>query len=83
MKKGQQGADSDQLIHRDVDPEQVIKFLEEFRQLMDRRHDQPSKLISMKVPIPLLEAFKYRAKLEGTPYQTLIKRLMLQHIKTS
>jgi predicted DNA binding CopG/RHH family protein len=32
----------------------------------------------MKVPEPLLESFKFKAKMHGKPYQTLIKELM-QH----
>lgn len=55
--------------------DQVIRFLEDFRNL----HAGPptrSKLISLKVPDDLLQAFRRRAELAGVPYQTQIKRLM-------
>lgn len=35
-----------------------------------------SKLISMKVPQPLLDAFKQKSEYIGVPYQTQIKKLM-------
>ncbi len=43
-----------------------------------------SKMISMRVPEPLLEAFKKRCAAEGVPYQAQIKGLMevwLEHGK--
>ena len=63
---------------RAMRPEQIIRFLDEFRALHAHREQQPAKsrLISMKVPEPLLEAFKTKARLRGIPYQTQIKRLM-------
>ena len=42
-----------------------------------------SRLISMKVPEPLLEAFKTKARLTGIPYQTQIKRLMNAWLESS
>ena len=62
---------------RAMKPEHVVRFLEDFRVLHGGAARSPkSRLISMKVPVPLLEAFKARARLEGVPYQTQIKRLM-------
>ncbi len=61
---------------RTMTPEQILQFLEDFRAL-----HQPagrSKLISLKVPETLLAAFKTKARLGGAPYQTQIKRLMVQ-----
>lgn len=60
---------------RGMTPDQVIQFLEDFRQLHGPRH-AASKLISMKVPEDLLSAFKTKAKLANTPYQAQIKVLM-------
>lgn len=56
-------------------PDDIIRYLEDFRRLHGSR-PAPSKLISMKVPGDLLEAFKTKARLQGTPYQTQIKALM-------
>jgi len=60
---------------RAMQPDDIIRYLEDFRRLHSRR-PAPSKLISMKVPRDLLEAFKTKAKLAGIPYQTQIKALM-------
>jgi len=60
---------------RHMQPDEIIRYLEDFRRLHSSRPAR-SKLISMKVPEDLLEAFKARAKLAGIPYQTQIKALM-------
>lgn len=60
---------------RRVSPEEVVRFLDEFRQI--HAPGRPSRLISMRVPEPLLASFKNRCRLEGTAYQTRIKELMV------
>ena len=57
-------------------PDEVVDFLENFRILQDPQARLPLKLISMKVDVPLLSAFKFKAAQEGVPYQTKIKQLM-------
>ena len=57
-------------------PEQVLRFLEDFRRLHAAPTKGASRLISMRVPEDLLAAFKAKAELEGVAYQTQIKRLM-------
>lgn len=67
----------DYLKHcRGMEPEQIIRFVENFRFLHAPRRPAKSRLISMKIPEPLLDAFKAKARLKGSPYQTQIKRLM-------
>ena len=61
-------------------PEQIIGFLDEFRQLHGATTSSKSKLISIKIPENLLNVFKTQAALEGTPYQTQIKKLMREWI---
>jgi predicted DNA binding CopG/RHH family protein len=61
---------------RNSSPDQVARFLEEFRQI--HAPDRQSRLISMRVPEPLLASFKNRCKLEGARYQTRIKELMAE-----
>jgi predicted DNA binding CopG/RHH family protein len=61
---------------RTMTPDQIIQFLDDFRQLHGAPDRSKSKLISIKVPENLLNAFKMRAALAGTPYQTQIKTLM-------
>ncbi len=59
-----------------VTPEQALIFLDQFRQLQQPGPTGKSKLISMKVPEPLLDAFRQRCENEGIKYQTQIKKLM-------
>jgi predicted DNA binding CopG/RHH family protein len=62
-------------------PEQILQFLEDFRNLHFDAKSQRAKLISIKVPENLLQAFKAKAKLHGIPYQTQIKRLMQEWMR--
>jgi predicted DNA binding CopG/RHH family protein len=62
-------------LNRDLSPDQVLQFLDDFRRLHGSQ-PSPSRLISMKVPEDLLNAFKTKAKLTHTPYQAQIKVLM-------
>lgn len=65
---------------RDTPPEEIAEFLESFREM--HAPTAPSRLISMKVPEPLLNAFKLRCKAEGARYQTKIKELMKRWLAT-
>lgn len=55
--------------------EQTVRFLENFRKLSSKTSTQ-SKLISLKVPESLLEAFRLKSESQGLKYQTQIKKLM-------
>lgn len=72
----------EQLAHsRTLTPEQVLGFLEDFRQLHATPRDagrRTSTAISVRVPDTLLRLFRHRAEALGVPYQTQIKRLMEQ-----
>jgi predicted DNA binding CopG/RHH family protein len=63
-------------------PGQIAKFLEDFRVMGVSARPSKSRLISLKVPEPLLEAFKSKAGKAGTLYQTQIKRLMSDWVLT-
>ncbi|MEI8366655.1 MAG: hypothetical protein WCF65_09600 [Parachlamydiaceae bacterium] len=56
-------------------PEQIIMYLENYRDLMANKPEK-CQLISMKIEPSLLNAFKLKARLEGGHYQTKIKQLM-------
>ncbi len=60
---------------RAMSADQIVQFLDDFR-CLHGAHPAPSKLISMKVPTDLLNAFKTKAALANTRYQTQIKTLM-------
>ncbi len=66
---------------REMKPEQVLRFLEDFRELQKARKPVKSKLISIKMPEDLLEAFKAKASRKGRAYQTQIKDLMREWLK--
>ncbi len=61
---------------RAMTPDQIIQYLDDFRQLHGAQAPSRSRLISLKVPENLLNAFKAQAARKGTPYQTQIKALM-------
>ena len=60
---------------KDVSAEETVRFLEDFRQL--HVPTAKSRLISMRVPDPLLATFKQECARKGIRYQTQIKRLMM------
>lgn len=55
---------------------QVCEFLEDYRHVAAAGYTIPRKAISVRVQVPLLEAFRAKAAAEGVPYQTQIQRLM-------
>ena len=63
---------------RKLSTEQIVRFVEDFRQLHGGSQIQKSELISLRVPLHLLRAFKIQAKARGIPYQTLIKSIMTE-----
>lgn len=66
---------------RTMSPEQILRFLEDFRSLRRTAPPRKSRLISLKVPEDLLAAFKEKARLRDIPYQTQIKRLMARWLE--
>ncbi len=60
---------------RDMTADEILRFLDDFRRLHGSSPAK-SKLISIKVPEDLLNAFKAKAGMANTPYQTQIKALM-------
>lgn len=67
---------------QNMTPDQVVRFLDDFRRLHGNRPAK-SKLISMKVPEDLLNTFKAKAKMSNMPYQTQIKVLMKEWVLDS
>ena len=62
---------------RRLSPDQIIAFLDQFRTVAFAGQKSPSKLISIKVPLPLLSSFRFKAASQGKCYQTVIKELMV------
>ena len=68
---------------RSMTPDQIVTFLDDFRQLHGAGTRSRSKLISIKVPEDLLNAFKTQAALAGIRYQTQIKALLKAWVLSS
>jgi len=68
---------------RSLSPEQVVQFLEDFRELHGSRAAarESSTLISLRVPDRLLRTFRHGADALGVPYQAQIKRLMDEWVR--
>ena len=77
MKKAKQIHKKEQ---QNFSTEQIVEFLESYRELVAERDQVGSKLISIKMPIHLLKAFRFKADKEGMPYQTKIKQLMKEWV---
>lgn len=62
----------------DMTPDDIAQFLDEFRIIHGAKvfGEKKSKLISIKIPVSLLAAFKTKASLQNERYQTKIKQLM-------
>jgi len=61
-------------------PMQILEFLEQYRLM--QAQPAVSKLIGMKVPEPLLLAFRSKCELEGVKYQNQIKKLMQEWVES-
>jgi predicted DNA binding CopG/RHH family protein len=67
---------------REMSHDDIVRFLDDFRRVHGNKRSE-SRLISMKVPVDLLAAFKAKARLRNVPYQTQIKKLMVAWLKAS
>ena len=79
MRPVQYFSDEQLAYGRTLKPEQVVQFLEDFRELHGARaggEARSSTTISLRVPDALLRVFRARAAALGVPYQTQIKRVM-------
>jgi predicted DNA binding CopG/RHH family protein len=62
-------------------PEQIIRYLEDFRNMYYQAKPQRTKLISIKIPENMLALFREKSRLHGIKYQTQIKILMDNWLK--
>lgn len=65
---------------RKLSSDDIVRFLDDFRRLHGAS-TTPSKLISIKMPESLLDAFKAKCALFGVRYQTQIKALMREWVE--
>lgn len=57
-------------------PDQILKFLDDYKNLVHGVKKEKTKLISIKITPSLLSAFKEKCKKINIPYQTKIKEIM-------
>lgn len=83
MKPIQYFSDAYLELSKKSSPSQIADFLEEYAKLhaRPRQANEPSRLISLRMPASLLEGLKERAKKEGLPYQTWLKRVLEKELK--
>jgi len=67
---------------RQMTSEQIVRFLEDFRLIHKPVRKSETRLISIKIETDLLEVFKTQSRLDGVPYQTRIKQIMRDWLKT-
>jgi len=66
-----------------MNPDEIASFLDDFRRLHGHSSlEGTSKLISLKVSGPLLNAFRQRCEQDGVKYQTRIKQLMKDYLQS-
>lgn len=63
-----------------LSPDDILNFLEDFKNLHHNNTPSPSKLISIKIPERLLNTFRGKCQLEDVKYQTKIKQLMQDYL---
>jgi len=68
---------------KQLTPDQIVQFLDDFRYIAAAAQKSKSKLISIKVPEHLLRAFKTKASLQKRPYQSIIKELMTDWLQSN
>ena len=64
-----------------LSPTEIVEFLESMRLISEASPPSKSILISMKIPLNLLNAFKAKCSIGKIPYQTKIKELMRKYLE--
>ncbi len=77
MQKISQKSSSEDLLHKELDDvSEIVQFLKSVQLMSHPKAQSPTKLISIKIPQALLDAFRFKSESIGIPYQTMIKNLM-------
>lgn len=66
---------------RELTSDQILEFMENIQSILSERPEKCHP-ISLKIEPSLLNAFKFKSKLEGVAYQTQIKKLMKQWLES-
>ncbi len=66
-------------IHKNKGAESAIQFLEDLR-VISSGVDEPTQMVSIRIPANILRAVKLQAKFEGKKYQSLIVQYIRQNL---
>lgn len=78
MKKRKQN--KSEMPKVEISPLEAVEFLDSFRKMIAET-DEPTQLISLRVPGNLLKVLKTKAKSEGKKYQSLIIQYIRKGLK--
>jgi predicted DNA binding CopG/RHH family protein len=65
----------------EISPEEALRFLEDFRNLSSEI-DEPTQMISIRIPGNVLRALKLKAKADGKKYQSLIVEYLRKGLRS-
>lgn len=65
-----------------ITPEEAVQFLEDIRK-MSSEIDEPTSLISLRVPGNILRSIKLKAKADGKKYQSLMIEYLRKGVRES
>lgn len=68
--------------NEDISPEEALLFIDSFQKMIADK-DEPTKLISLRVPANILAALKVKAKAEGKKYQSMIIEMIRKGLNES
>lgn len=63
-----------------ISPDEAMEFIESFKKMLLEK-DEPTKLISIRIPENILNVLKTHAKTNGKKYQSLIVEILRKELK--
>lgn len=66
----------------EVTPEEALQFIASVHQMLEDK-DSPTRMISLRVPENLLNAYKIKAKSQGKKYQSLMIEAFRRELRRS
>ena len=64
----------------EISPEEALAFIDSYQKML-AEIDEPTQLISLRVPANILRALKTTAKLEGKKYQSMIIEMIREGLR--
>lgn len=64
----------------EISPEEALAFIDSYQRMLGVR-DEPTQLISLRIPGNILRTLKTTAKLEGKKYQSMIVEMIREGLR--